>query len=68
MKGRYDFSKGKKNPYTKLLKKQITMNISIQVLDYMKAMSEETGIPYQTLINFFLLRIVNGKRRLEEDW
>ena len=36
MKKEYNFSKAGKNPYTKLLKKQITINISEEVLDYLK--------------------------------
>ena len=39
MKKEYDFSKGIKNPYTKSLKKQITINISEEALDYFKKMS-----------------------------
>ena len=68
MKDYYDFSKGKKNPYAKLLKKQITINLSEEVINYFKEMSEETGIPYQTLINFFLLRLVREKKRPDGDW
>ena len=45
MKKQYDFSKGKKNPYTNKLKKQITTNLNEEVLTYFKAMSDETGIP-----------------------
>ena len=55
MKAQYDFSKGKKNPYSKQLKKQITINLSEEVLNYFKEISEETSVPYQTLINFYLL-------------
>lgn len=64
MKKEYDFSKGKKNPYTKLLKKQITINISEEVLEYFKELSEETSIPYQTLINFCLLEHVHNKKKV----
>lgn len=64
----YDFSKGRKNPYTKLLKKQITINISEEVLDYFKKLSEETSIPYQTLINFYLLDCVKNKKSIDVSW
>ena len=60
----YDFSKGTKNPYAKLLKKQITINISTDVLEYFQKMSDETGLPYQTLINFYLMDCVQNKRKL----
>lgn len=65
MKKHYDFSNGKKNPYSKLLKKQITINLSNEVLDYFKELSEQTSVPYQTLINFYLLDCVKNKRTLD---
>ena len=68
MKKEYDFSKGNKNPYTKLLKKQITINISEEVLDYFKEMSEKTSIPYQSLINFYLLDCVKNKKKIDILW
>ena len=68
MKKEYDFSKGSKNPYTKLLKKQITINISEEVLNYFKKMSEETSIPYQSLINFYLLDCVKNKKKIDISW
>lgn len=68
MKKEYDFSKGRKNPYSKLLKKQITINISEEVLDYFKDLSEKTSIPYQTLINFYLLDCVKNKKIVDVSW
>ena len=56
MKKEYDFSNGKKNPYSKLLKKQITINLSEEVIEYFKNMSEEHNVPYQILINMYLRR------------
>ena len=64
MKKEYDFSKGSKNPYTKLLKKQITINISEEVLNYFKEMSEKTSIPYQLLISFYLLDCAKNKKKI----
>ena len=68
MKKEYDFSKARKNPYSKLLKKQITINLSEEVLDYFKELSERTSIPYQTLINFYLLDCVKNKRTIDISW
>ena len=68
MKKEYDFTKGKKNPYSKLLKKQITINLSEEVLDYFKDLSEKTSIPYQTLINFYLLDCVKNKKTIDVSW
>lgn len=65
MKKEYDFTSAKKNPYTAKTKKQITINLNEEVLAYFKNMSEETGIPYQSLINLYLLDCVNNKRTLK---
>lgn len=50
----YDFSNARKNPYAKALKKQITINIDSNTIDYFKEQAEVVGIPYQTLINLYL--------------
>lgn len=44
----------RRNPYAGKLKKQITINIDTAAIDYFKQMADETGIPYQTLINLYL--------------
>ncbi len=56
MKKEYDLSKMKsrKNPYAKRLKKQITIRMGVQIIEYFKELAEETGIPYQNLINLNL--------------
>ena len=64
MKKEYDFKNAKKNPYAKQLKKQITININEDVLEYFKSMALETGIPYQTLINLYLLDCKNNNRKI----
>ena len=66
----YDIDKlnTRPNPYAKELKKQITIKISPSVIDYFKGESMETGIPYQTLINLYLVDCVKSKRKLEIAW
>ena len=66
----YDFDKlnPRANPYAKELKKQITIKIAPSVIDYFKSESQETGIPYQTLINLYLVDCVKSKRKLEIAW
>ena len=64
MKKEYDFSKAIKNPYTKVLKKQITISISNDVLDYFKNMAVETGIPYQNLISLYLTDCAKNKKKI----
>jgi len=70
MKREYDLSKFKsrKNPYVKYLKKQITIRINKDTIDYFKNMSDETGIPYQNLIDSYLTDCANKKRKLVPNW
>lgn len=68
MREEYDFSNGVKNPYAKKLKKQISINIDGSVIDYFKQQANETGIPYQTLINLYLADCVEKKKKLKLDW
>lgn len=68
MREEYDFSKAKKNPYAKRLKRQITIRLDEPTLDYFKELSEEQGIPYQTLINLYLRDCAAEKKRLSIEW
>lgn len=68
MRKRYDFSKGRKNPYAKRLKKQITIRLDEDTLAYFKRLSEDTEIPYQTLINLFLRDCATSKKRPSMKW
>ncbi len=63
MRASYDFSKARRNPYAKRLKKQVTIRLDAPTLDYFRDLSEEIGVPYQTLINLYLREcVVEGKR------
>ena len=44
----------RKNPYAAKLKQQVTMNMKVSTVSYFKKMSEESGVPYQLLINLYL--------------
>ena len=68
MRTEYDFSKAKRNPYAKRFKKAVTIRLEPVVIDYFKAMSTETGIPYQNLINLYLLDCAKAGRRLSLAW
>ena len=68
MRKEYDFSKAKKNPYAKRLKKQITIRVDEPTIGYFKDLSEELGIPYQTLINLYLRDCASKKRKLSMNW
>jgi len=70
MKEEYDLSKMKsrRNPYARQLKKQVTLRIRPDVIDYFKTMAEETGIPYQSLINLYLQDCMAKHRALDMSW
>ncbi|HSR54579.1 MAG TPA: BrnA antitoxin family protein [Acidobacteriota bacterium] len=68
MRKEYDFSKAKRNPYAKSLKRQITIRLDEPTIDYFKKLSEELEIPYQTLINLYLRDCAEKKRRLAMKW
>ena len=56
MKAEYNLSnmKSRKNPYASKLKKSVTIRLGEDVVDYFKNMAEESGVPYQSLINLYL--------------
>jgi predicted DNA binding CopG/RHH family protein len=68
MRDEYDFSDSIKNPYTKKLKKQITIRLESEVIDYFKELAEETGIPYQSLMNLYLQDCMKSQRKLSLAW
>ncbi|RGH89688.1 antitoxin [Ruminococcus sp. AM28-29LB] len=68
MRDNYDFSNAKKNPYAKKLKKQITINLDIDAIEYFKEQSKITGIPYQNLINLYLSDCAIRKKKLQISW
>lgn len=68
MKKSYDFSKAKKNPYAKRLKKQITIRIDSPTLEYFRDLADELGIPYQTLINLYLSECAKSEKRPSLKW
>jgi uncharacterized protein (DUF4415 family) len=70
MREEYDFATmvGRKNPYAKKLKKQVTIRLGEDVLVYFKALGEQTGIPYQSLINLYLRDCVAHHRKPSMNW
>ncbi len=68
MKEEYDFSNARKNPYSKRLKKQITINIDSDTIQFFKNMADSSGIPYQTLINLYLSDCAANNRQLSMTW
>jgi len=70
MRDHYNFSKmkGRKNPYAKYLKQPVTMRLDRDTVSYFKAMSDDTGIPYQSLINLYLRDCASNERKLQMKW
>lgn len=58
----------RKNPYTNRLKKQVTINIDNDTIEYFKDQSEKSGLPYQTLINLYLTDCATKHRKLNMSW
>ena len=68
MRSNYDFSTAKRNPYARALKKQVTIRLDTDTLQYFKSLSETSGVPYQTLINLYLRDCATTGRKLNLKW
>ena len=68
MRKEYDFSNARKNPYASMLKKHITIRLDEDSVSYFKTISEEVGIPYQSLINLYLRDCAASNRKLNLSW
>ena len=68
MKPEYDFTKSRPNPYARKLKRQISLRIDEDAIAYFKAMSVDSDIPYQNLINLFLRDCARTGKRLDLSW
>ncbi len=68
MRKEYDFSQARRNPYAARLKRQVTIRLDERTIKYFKELSQETGIPYQTLINLYLRDCAVTRKRLSLAW
>ncbi|MBR9702412.1 BrnA antitoxin family protein [Candidatus Woesearchaeota archaeon] len=68
MRKEYDFSNSVKTPYARKLKKPISIRLDEDTIAYFKGMSEETGIPYQNLINLYLRDCATKHKKLNLEW
>lgn len=68
MRKRYDFSEARRNPYARRLKQQVTIRLDTETLEYFKGLSEDVGLPYQTLINLYLRDCAQSEKRLSMAW
>jgi len=68
MRREYDFSKARKNPYARRLRSQVTIRLEDATIHYFKALADEVGVPYQTLINLYLRDCALSGRKLTLHW
>lgn len=68
MKKKYDFSKSVKNPYLKKPKKQLTIRLDEDTIEYFRSLSDDSGIPYQSLINLYLRDCAAENKKLHMKW
>ena len=68
MRKEYDFSNAKLNPYIKKLRKQISIRLDVDTIEYFKRKAEETGIAYQNLINLYLTDCMKNSKTINIAW
>jgi predicted DNA binding CopG/RHH family protein len=68
MKKEYDFSDSVKNPYIKKLKKQISIRIEKETVEYFKNLALEIDIPYQNLMNMYLRECAQNNFKPNIHW
>ncbi len=68
MKKEYDFSKSTINPYVKKLKKQISIRLENDTVEYFKKLASETDISYQNLMNMYLRECAKKNRKPQIHW
>ena len=68
MRSEYDFSRSVPNPYVNKLKKQISIRIDNDTIEYFKTLAAQTAIPYQSLINLFLAECASKKLKPSVLW
>ncbi|MCK6458718.1 MAG: BrnA antitoxin family protein [Planctomycetes bacterium] len=68
MRKEYDFSMARRNPYARRLKRQVTIRLDQQTIEYFNKLADEAGIPYQTLINLYLRDCAASGKKLSMSW
>ena len=68
MRKEYNFANAKPNPYIKKLRKQISIRIDVDTIEFFKKRAEETGIAYQNLMNMYLSDCAVHSKKLQISW
>ena len=64
MKAEYNLENARPNPYIDKLRRPVTMNLDTYAIDYFKREADRTGIPYQRLINLYLVQCAREEKKL----
>ncbi|NCR10077.1 antitoxin [Microcystis aeruginosa] len=69
MKREYDLAnmKSRPNPFSQQLKKQVTLTLGIEVIEYFEKKAKQKGISYQELIDLYLQDCMENQRELSFD-
>ena len=62
------FHAARKNPYAAQQKKSGTIRHDQDAVTYFKSLAEESGIPYQSLINMYLRDCAASKKKINLAW
>lgn len=65
MRSEYDFDPSAPSPYAERARRPVTMRLDVEVVDYFKGLASQTGVPYQSLINLYLLQCARERLRPE---
>jgi predicted DNA binding CopG/RHH family protein len=68
MRKQYDFSASRKSPYAAQLKKSVTIRLDQDSITYFKSVAEQTGIPYQSLINLYFKECASLGKKPNLAW
>jgi predicted DNA binding CopG/RHH family protein len=68
MKKAHDFSTAKRKPHASRIKRQVTIRLDEPTIAYFKGLAEETGIPYQSLINLYLRDCAASGKKPSLKW
>ncbi len=64
MRDEYDFTDSIPNPYKKATREKVTIQINAETIAYFKNEAARTGIPYQSLMNFYLTDCAQEEKHL----
>ena len=68
MRDEYDFAQARANPYSRRQKRQVTIRLDLETINYFKVLATKTGIPYQSLISLYLADCAAHERELALTW